>query len=328
MVVVARSSWCGALGGDDEGAAADGGSVVGGTVQAAGGATFSDESGGVGSAAGGVDGLGGDDEGAAANGRSVVAGAVQAAGGATFSGESSSVGGAGVAGVMGGAGVARRGDAEAPSHGDADVEGSGPVTCGMDDGGVAAGGVDGLDRDNGERVSSSSSSWSRSSSSSFRRRLGFLAGGGSVSGEGGVAGGGVERVGGGKSAAGTAATAEIMAEDGDDDGADSSHTAVAARPRLCRRRWRRLLAAVSVTAGTGMLHETVKTWDLAACLIFTLAFRPLATQRWYRAEKSAADTTAGCDPGQDDPTRASPLTTLAHVGEPGEVEVREEVWAS
>ncbi len=198
----------------------------------------------------------------------------------------------------------------------------------MDDGGVAAGGVDGLDCDNGERIISSSSSWSRSSSSSFRRRLGFLAGGGSVSGEGGggVAGGGVERAGGGKSATGTAATAEIIAEDGDDDGADSLHAAVAARPRLRRRRC--LPAALSVTAGTGMLHEMVKTWHPAACLIFKLAFRPLATQRWYRAEKSAADTMAGCDTGQDDPSRASPLTTLAHVGELGEVEVREEVWAS
>jgi hypothetical protein len=202
----------------------------------------------------------------------------------------------------------------------------------MDDGGVAAGGVDGLDRGIGERLSLSSSSWSRSSSSSFRRRLGFLAGGGSVSGEGGggVAGGGVERAGWGKSATGTAATADIVAEDGDDDGAGSSHAAVAARPRLCRRRRWCLPAALSVAAGTGMLHVTVKTWHPAACLIFTLAIRPLAAQRWYRAEKSAADTTAGCNPGQEDPTRASPLTMLAHVGEPGagEVEVREEVWAS
>ncbi len=296
-------------------------------MQAGGGATFSGMSGRVGSTAGGVDMLGGDDEGAAADGGSVVADSVQAAGGATFSGESGNVGGAGVAGAKGGAGVARRGDAEASSHGDTGVEGSAPVACGMDDSGVAAGGVDGLDRGNGERLSSSSSSWSRRSSSSFRRRLGFLAGGCSVSGEGGggVAGGGVEGAGWGKSATGTAATTDMVAEDGDDDGAGSSHAAVAARLR--RQRRRRLPAAWSVTAGTGMLHETVKTWHPAACLIFTLAIRPLATQRWYRAEKSAADTTDGCDPGQEDPTRASPLTTLAHVGEPGagEVEVREEV---
>jgi hypothetical protein len=51
--------------------------------------------------------------------------------------------------------------------------GGGGVVCNMDDGGVAAGGVAGLDRDNGERVSSSLSSCSRSSSSSFRRRLGL-----------------------------------------------------------------------------------------------------------------------------------------------------------
>jgi hypothetical protein len=77
-------------------------------------------------------------------------------------------------------------------------------------------------------------------------------------------------------AAGTAATAAIIAEDGNVDGADSSHAAVAARPRL--RRWRRLPAALSVMAGAGMLHETVKTWHPAAWLIFMLAFRPLATQ--------------------------------------------------
>ncbi len=44
--------------------------------------------------------------------------------------------------------------------------------------------------------------------------------------------------------------------------------------------------------------------------------------------KSAAVATAGCSTGQEDPTRASPLTTLAHVGEPGEVEGREEVLVS
>jgi hypothetical protein len=133
------------------------------------------------------------------------------------------------------------------------------VACSMDDGGVAASSVARLDRDSGERVSSSMSLWSRSSSSSFRRRLGFLAGGGSVSGEGGgdVAGGGVEIAGGGKSAAGTAATAAIIAEDGDDDGADSSHAAVAACSRLRQRRRWRLSAALSVTAGAGMLHQTV-----------------------------------------------------------------------
>jgi hypothetical protein len=85
------------------------------------------------------------------------------------------------------------------SAGGPDMGGAG-VACSVDDGGVAAGDVARLDRDSGERVSSSSSSWSRSSSSSFRRCLGFLAGGGSVSGEGGgdVAGSGVEIAGGGK----------------------------------------------------------------------------------------------------------------------------------
>jgi hypothetical protein len=36
---------------------------------------------------------------------------------------------------------------------------------------------------------------------------------------------------------------------------------------------------VSVTAGTGMLHETVRTWHPAAWLIITQAFKPLAMQR-------------------------------------------------
>ncbi len=179
-------------------------------MQAGGGATFGGVSGGAGSTAGGVDGLGG---------------------------ETGNAGGVGVAGAMVDAGVARRGDAEASSHGVTGVEGSEPVACDIDNGGVAAGGVDGLDRGVGEMLSSSSSSWSQSSSSSFRRRLGFLAGGGSVSGEGGdgVAWGGVERAGWGKSATETAATAGIVAEDGDDDGAGSSHAAVAARPCLRRR---------------------------------------------------------------------------------------------
>jgi hypothetical protein len=153
--------------------------------------------------------------------------------------------GGGVSGNVGSAG--------GPDMGDAGV------TCSVDDGGITAGDVARLDRDSGERVSSSSSSRSQSSSSSLRQRLDFLAGGGSVLGEGGgdVADGGVEIAGGGKSAAGTAATAAILAEDGDDDGADSSHAAVAARPRLRRRQRWRLPAALSVTVGAGMLHETV-----------------------------------------------------------------------
>jgi hypothetical protein len=203
-------------------------------------------------------------------------------------GETGNVGGVSIAWAMDGAGVARRGDKEVSSRDNTGVEGSEPVACGMDDGGVATGGVGGLDRGVGEMLSSSSSSWSRCNSSSFRWRLGFLAGGGSASGEGGggvagggVAGGGVEIADWGKSAPGSAATAGIVAEDGDDDGAGSSHAAVAARPRLrrWRRRRRRLPAVLSVAAGTGMLHVTVKTWHPAACLIFILAIRPLATQR-------------------------------------------------
>jgi hypothetical protein len=83
----------------------------------------------------------------------------------------------------------------------------------------------------------------------------------------------VERAGGGRSAAVIAVTAA----DGY-DGAGSSHTVVAARPCLRQRRRRRLPAAFSVTAGAGMLHATVRAWHPAPWLIFTLAFRPLATQ--------------------------------------------------
>jgi hypothetical protein len=171
------------------------------------------------------------------------------------------VGGAGVAEAVGGAGVARSGEAEAPSHGDVGAEGSRPGVVVGELGGVFACKVAGVDvarTDSGERVSSLSSSWSRSSSASFRRRLDFLAGGGWISGEGGVSGAGgvVGRAGGGGSATATAAIAT-----GGDDNASSSHTVVAARPHLRLRR--RLPAAVSVTAGAGMVHETVRTWHPA-----------------------------------------------------------------
>jgi hypothetical protein len=59
----------------------------------------------------------------------------------------------------------------------------------------------------------------------------------------------------------------------------------------------------------------------------TRALKPLAIHRRYNAEKSAA-VTAGCDPGQVDfspMAHPSPLTTLAHVGEPREIRGRGEV---
>jgi hypothetical protein len=220
---------------------ADGGDVTDGAVQAADDTTFSS-----GDASG--DGI-----------------AAPAVGDAMWSGESGSVGGVG---------MTWRGNT--PSHGGVGVEGDwsediagvlgGVVACR-----VANGGVAGADSNNGERVSSSSSSWSRSNSKSFRQGLVFLAGGGNVSGEGGVggAGGGVERAGGVRLAAATAATAA----DGS-DGAGSSHAAVAACLHLHLLRRQHLPAAFSVTAGAGMLHETVKTWHPAAWL----AFRPMATQ--------------------------------------------------
>ncbi len=158
---------------------------------------------------------------------------------------------------MSGVGVAWRCEADTPSHSDVGIQVGGSEVVGVLGGGVtcrvADGGIAGTD--SGERISSFSSSWSRSSSTLFRRRLVFLAGGEWISGEGGGGGaeGGVERVGSGGSAAAT----------GGDGSAGSSHAAVAARPRFRLRQWRRLPAAVSVMAGAGMLHETVKTWHLA-----------------------------------------------------------------
>jgi hypothetical protein len=178
----------------------------------------------------------------------------------TWGGESSS---------MGSVGVALRGNVGVEGGWSELVFGvlSGVVACRAADGREAW-----ADSDSGERDSSFSSSCSRSNSSSFWRRLVFLAGGGCFSGKGGVggAGGGVGRANGGGSAAA-----------GGSEGAGSSHAVVAARLRLRirRRRQRRLPATVSVTAGAGMLHKTVKTWHLAAWLMLTLAFRPLATQR-------------------------------------------------
>jgi hypothetical protein len=79
-------------------------------------------------------------------------------------------------------------------------------------------------------------------------------------------------------------------------------------------------------AGAGILHVTVSTWHPAAWLKFTRGFKLLAMQRWYSAKKSAAVITAGCDPVQAGfSLRASPLTTLAPLGEPREVEGRGEV---
>ncbi len=120
-----------------------------------------------------------------------------------------------------------------------------------------------------------SSSWSLSNSTSFRRRLVFLAGGVRNSCDGGGVGdvwGSVERA----SSGGSPPEAATGREEGS---AGSSRAAAVARPRLrLQRRRRRLPAAVSVTAGTGMLQETVRTWHPAAWLIITRAFKPLAMQ--------------------------------------------------
>jgi hypothetical protein len=73
-----------------------------------------------------------------------------------------------------------------------------------------------------------------------------------------------------------------------------------------------------------MLHET-ETWHPAAWLMITQAFKLLAMQHCYSAEKSAAVITAICNPGQRFSSRASPLSMLAYMGEPREVEGQGEV---
>ncbi len=76
----------------------------------------------------------------------------------------------GESGSVGGAGVARSGEAEAPSHGDVGTEGSRLGVVVGELGGVFARKVAGVDvarTDSGERVSSLSSSGSRSGSTSF-----------------------------------------------------------------------------------------------------------------------------------------------------------------
>ncbi len=85
---------------------------------------------------------------------------------------------------------------------------------------------------------------------------------------------------------------------------------------------------VAVAEDAGRLHVTVMICVLAAWLKTTRAFKPLARHRSYNAEKSAMET-AGCVVEQaGSPTL--PLTTLAHVavGEPSEVEGREETLDS
>jgi hypothetical protein len=76
-----------------------------------------------------------------------------------------------------------------------------------------------------------------------------------------------------------------------------------------------------------MLHET-ETWHPAAWLMIMQAFKLLAMQRCYSAEKSAIVITAVCDPGQRFSSRASPLSTLAYMGEPREVVGQGEVLVS
>jgi hypothetical protein len=71
----------------------------------------------------------------------------------------------------------------------------------------------------------------------------------------------------------------------------------------------------------GRLQETVAIWVPATWLKITRAFRPLAKQRSYSAEKSAVETVGVGQAGPSTLAHAPPLTTLAHVavGETREV---------
>jgi hypothetical protein len=62
---------------------------------------------------------------------------------------------------------------------------------------------------------------------------------------------------------------------GGDNCAGSSPAGVAARLHLHQRR-QHGRAKVSVVAGAGIMHETVKIWHLAAWLMTTWAFKALA----------------------------------------------------
>jgi hypothetical protein len=98
-----------------------------------------------------------------------------------------------------------------------------------------------------------------------------------------------------------------------------------------RRRWRRRFSAMAILVAVGRLQDRVILWIPAAWLNIRRAFKPLARQRSYSAEKSALETAgcgvgpagAGCVVGQaGSPAPApSPLTMLAHVavGETREV---------
>jgi hypothetical protein len=197
-------------------------------------------------------------------GRAAVA--ARAGDDATWSGNSGSVGGVGTSG-RGEAGKSSQDDGGVGAEETAVVIGvvGGVVACG-----VAICGVAGAY--SGERSSSLSSLWSLSNSALFRLRLVLLAGGVRISGDEGVGNvwGGVERA----NSGGSPPTAATGREEGC---AGSSRAALAVCPRLRLQR-QRLPAALSVTAGTGMLHETVRTWHPAVWLIITRAFKPLAMQ--------------------------------------------------
>ncbi len=74
---------------------------------------------------------------------------------------------------------------------------------------------------------------------------------------------------------------------------------------------------VAIMVAVGRLHVMVTTWRPAAWLNTMQAFRPLARQCSYSAEKSVVET-AGCGVGQTGPSMLAhtpPLTMLAQVGE-------------
>ncbi len=191
------------------------------------------------------------------------------------------------------------------------------VDNGKRGGGVADGGVAGLEK--GERKTSPSSSGPRSSSASLRRLLALFAGGVFTSGS--------ERgssvVGDGGAVFGRVASSQAGAATSDEGGGGHSRlplAAVAARlRRLQQRRWqrRRLPAVAAVMVGTGRMHVTVMACRPPAWLTAMCALRPLYIQSSY----NAAETDGGGLGLAGSPTQVAtpPPAKLAHVGEAREV---------
>jgi hypothetical protein len=142
----------------------------------------------------------------------------------------------GVVGISGGAGGSGGGEAHSESGGSMGGEGEGGA--GGDVGGDSRLGT-------GEKQISlhgvADGEGSRRSSTSFRRFLGFFTGGGALSGDD-------------TGSAGCGAWMAVESAVGSVARTGASGAAVAAPPRLRRRRWRRFPAAAADPAGTGKVH--------------------------------------------------------------------------